>query len=151
MPDVNITPATTRVDGFIVVSRGINGSFAYQHHAKLEDARHAFERLRGGIGYKAHALVPAINGIPYDGELDWRAMDLVRPGVENSPENRHYWSRFKVDHPECHSGVIYRQGQQAHAMGVHQMDCPFIEGCPERAEWARGWHGQPSLYSREEQ
>lgn len=149
MPDTNIT-TTTRVDGFIVVSR-LCGGFVYQHHATLKDAHEDFMAIRRGEhpGWTQVGIVSAINGMPYGGPLDVDAMDLVRPGLENSPANRHSWARSKIDHSECHSGVVYRQGRQARAMGMHQTDNPYIECAPERAEWAKGWHGMPSNYLRE--
>lgn len=146
-PSRSAQVAPTRVNGFIVVSI-VCGGFVYQHHARLAEAHADFKAIRRGEhpGFTHVAIVPAINGIPYGGALDVNTMDIVRPGVENSPENRAYWERSKFNHPECHSGVVYRQGEQARAMGMHQTDNPYIESSVERGEWAKGWHGTPSDY-----
>lgn len=150
MPDTNYTESTTRVDGFIVVSR-LQDGFVYQHHKTLDGARDDFAAIRRGEhrGWSAVGIVPAINGLPYGGTLDSQAMDLVAPGLEVCPATLHSWKRSKFDHPECHSGVIYRQGQQARAMGIHQGDNPYVQCAPEHGEWARGWHGMPSRYVRQ--
>lgn len=144
-----------KADGFVVVSK-VCGGYAYDTRNGLEDARDTFASIKAGEhpGFEAVGIFPVANGMPLGSALDIAAMDMVGPapdwieqGSFDTPENRHQWAQFLLNHPDCASGIAWQRGHDARRAGQTLAACPYIEG-DEAEEWRRGWRNLTSKWAK---